>query len=444
MGETDWKVWRATPVEDRPIVRVGNTYSGLRVVGLISDRSACGGYRVSNPIFMLGMLGASVDLVATQSLVHLLNYDVIIAPRQQDPAVYEALRVCAWEGKWIIYEIDDDLDSVLPSSPAYRVYHPGADVLKWIRRFMQNSHGIVTTTPEIARWYGRYNKNTRVIENYIDFSLRNWSCDVEWTDGVCVIRPRPIPRLSGTEDKVLIMWSGGSTHLEDLMEMGEDIKRVLEKLPDVLFLFYSGKQLFEWFMRTYDPPTDKVVFIPPRGFVHYPSGLFGADIGLAPLKPCQFNLAKSSLKILEYGAAGMVTVASNVGPYARFFSRHPGTILSVGRGRGRIPSWFDAIEYLVTHREEMEKRKHACRKIAIAGYALEKNIHLWPIAWKSIIESARAGWVGPPDDNENGDGSMGDGAGSLGRSWGKFGPNDQCPCGETELKYKECCKEAWG
>ena len=40
-----------------------------------------------------------------------------------------------------------------------------------------------------------------------------------------------------------------------------------------------------------------------------------ADVAIAPLDANDFNLSKSNLKLLEYGACGYPVIASAVGPY---------------------------------------------------------------------------------------------------------------------------------
>jgi uncharacterized protein YecA (UPF0149 family) len=158
--------------------------------------------------------------------------------------------------------------------------------------------------------------------------------------------------------------------------------------------------------------------------------LFGADIGLAPVHPCEFNISKSPLKLLEGFAAGQAMIASNVAPYSKLQRKHPESVLIVGSGEGNYSTWFSALEELVTNTVRREKMQKENRELAINEYSLENNFHKWPYAWKDIIDRAQKGKLGP---NKK----------ISGRVWGQVDRNALCPCG-SGLKYKKCCRESHG
>lgn len=417
-----------------PEMVVSNRYAGLNVLGLVADTSACGYYRVINPLHLLRMHGANVNYGSHHAMDTFLKYDVIIAPRQHSSEVYEILRFVAWEGKKIIFEIDDNLDAVLPTSPAFVSYHQGSPELKMIPKMMNLCHGITTTTPEIARWYYQHNQNVAVIENYIDFGFRDWGADVTWNGGEATIKPRQLPRPPEWEGKIVIGWQGGTTHQEDIHFLVPQLKPILEKYDNVIFAMYSSHYMFEDVMNTYKLPEDKVQYIEARHFLDHPSGLVGVDIALAPITCCEFNLAKSHLKCLEAMAMGSAVIASNVGPYARFERRHPGCVLTVGSGKHSQRTWNEAITHLIENPEKLREMKIEGRKLIYDNYSLEQNIDRWPGSWKSIIEQTNEGNVGAPSILKPKD---------FYRSYKQTGRNDSCPCG-SGLKYKNCCTEAWG
>jgi glycosyltransferase involved in cell wall biosynthesis len=378
-------------------------------------------------------MGATIETSSVQNIQSFLDYDIIVAPRQYNPDVYEALRVAAWEGKLLIYEVDDDLDHVLPSSPAYKHYHKGSMELKWLPKIMQVCHGLTTTTPEIALWYSNYFSNIRIIENFIDFSLRDWNADVAWFEGSPVITPKPKKRLPELEGKRVIMWSGGSTHREDLQSIAGSIRKILEDYEDTVFVLYAGLEMVSLFAGE-GIPLDRMYHVQARHFIDHPEMLHIADIGLAPLVGCQFNVCKSNLKVLETFASGAACVASNIGPYARFNRKHPNLLLTVGKADDSFRGWYDAIAYLLDNPQECQERGDRGRRLVIEQYSLERNIHLWPLAWRSISDSVSKGITGPPENPKPAKERL---------SWGTTGPNDECPCG-SKLKYKNCCVDAWG
>lgn len=316
-----------------PETKLSNIYENLKVYGFVADNSACGYYRVINPLQMLKLHGANVTYSSICNFWDMHDADVILVPRQYGPEIYELVKDSLWEGKIPIYECDDNLEAVLPSSPAYTVYYPGSPAAKMVPKFVRNCLGMTTTTPECARWYHQYNRNTVIIENFIDFHFRNWGTEVDWVDGVPTFNPKPIPKPACWEGKTVLGWAGGSTHAADLLEIGPPVKAALQKYPELVFAFYGSVDNALNFAHQNQLPLDRVYRIPARHFLDYPEGLFGIDIGLAPIVPCEFNASKSSLRCLEYLTAEIATIATNFVPYARFANRHPGSILTVGNGK---------------------------------------------------------------------------------------------------------------
>jgi len=418
-----------------PDIVVSNRYKDLKVLGLVADTSACGYYRVINPLHSLKIHGAEVNYSSFHSFDSFMSHDIIVAPRQHSPEVYEALRQAAWEGKFIIYELDDDLHSVLPSSPAYQVYHPGSPELAMLPKIMYACHGVTTTTPEIARWYYKDNRNVAILGNYIDPGFRDWGMDVKYDlAGNPTVTLKDIQKPEEWKDKIVIMYSGGSTHGEDMQQIGHPLKKILEKYPNVQLALNLGINHVQDLIQKFNLPYDQVTYVPARHFLDHPTALHGADIGLAPLIPCQFNCAKSELKFLEMSAVGAVPVGSNVGPYARFNRKHPGYSLLVGnQGSDSFNTWEEALESLINNPEKLATMKAQARQLILDEYLLEKNIDRWPAAWMQIADNVRKGIVGRPDKIE-----------SIGhyKSYGRLGPNDPCPCGSGKKK-KKCCGGAW-
>jgi len=323
-----------------PEYKVSNRFAGLNVLGLVADNSACGYYRVINPLHYLKMNGANVHYGSHHTMENFMKYDYVVAPRQHSEDVYEILRYIMWEGICVMFEIDDDLDAVQPSSPAYYAYHPGSKELKMIHKVMSWCDGVTTTTKEMARWCFQNNRNVAVLENLIDFGFRNWRAEVIYKDGMPIIKPLPIQKPKEWEGMTVVGWSGGTTHQEDLKVLGPQVKRLLEKHPNIHYAMYASPIQAQEFIDTYKIPEGRYTLVPARHYLDHPSGLQGVDIYLAPLACNQFNLAKSHLKCLESMAVGAAIVTSNVGPYARFNTRHPGYIVNTGKGKNCIVCRF--------------------------------------------------------------------------------------------------------
>lgn len=417
-----------------PDIQVGDQYSGWKIMGLVADNSACGYYRVILPLHMLKMLGAEVNYTSFQQGDAFGKYDIIVAPRQHNPEVLEVLRHATWEGKLLVYEIDDDLHHVEPSNPAYTVYHNGTEECRLIPEFLNSAHGWTTTTPELARLYYQHNQNPVVIDNFIDYSLRDWGMDVQWEKGEAIITPKKLERPAEWEGKIVLAWSGGTTHREDLAQVGPAIRSILLSNPQVIFAFYGSWDMYNWILSTYNIPAERTSYVKARHFMDYPSGLHGFDISLAPITCNQFNLCKSYLRIQEMLAVGSACIASNVGPYARWDAKHPGSVLLVGSGPRCESSWTQAIQRLIDDEPLRLKMQETGRQLVADNYSLEKNIHRWPMAWAAIADQREQGLLGPdPMKREK----------TWYKSYGSAGRNDPCPCG-SGLKYKDCHTGAWG
>lgn len=215
-----------------PDIHVSDRYKGLKVLGLVADSSACGYYRVINPLHMLRMHGAQVTYSTFHTADAFYAHDVIVVPRQHNPDVLEILKTASFERKLLVYEIDDDLDSVDPTSPAFAVYHNGSPELRMIPEFLYTCHGMTTTTPELARWYYKNQQNVAIIENHIDYSFRNWGAEVRWDNGQPQILLQDIQKPAQREGKINILWAGGSCYddqTEVLTDQGWKLFKDLDK-----------------------------------------------------------------------------------------------------------------------------------------------------------------------------------------------------------------------
>ena len=281
-----------------PTEKISDMYKDLKVTGLVTDENACGYYRLIFPLKMLELLGADVTLTNQNDLSGVTRSDYIIFPRQYDPALYDFFRQMGWDNKCCIYECDDDLHNVEPNNPAYRIFHTGTLESKMIFKYIKYSHGLTVTTPELAKAYYPNNQNVAIVPNFIDFSFRNWHTSVEWSNSIASIKPLPIPRQYG--DDIVIAYSGGSSHTEDIQLIGSDIKGVLERYPNVKFALYTSDEIFGSFVVQFglEKFMDRLIKVESTHFLHHPEKLFGFDISLAPITDCQFNKCKSRTKVV--------------------------------------------------------------------------------------------------------------------------------------------------
>ena len=143
---------------------VSNRYAGLNVRGLLADLSACGGYRLIHPLTYLNNHGANCQWSSVCNMSDVMEADIIIAQRQYDLGVANNI---LWEakraGKLLIFECDDNLHQVLPSSPVFGIYHQGTNQLRGVQEIIAGCHGLTVSTEELAGDYSKFNPNTQVL-----------------------------------------------------------------------------------------------------------------------------------------------------------------------------------------------------------------------------------------------------------------------------------------
>jgi glycosyltransferase involved in cell wall biosynthesis len=103
---------------------------------------------------------------------------------------------------------------------------------------------------------------------------------------------------------------------------------------------------------------------------------FEFDIGVAPLNDIPFNHAKSWIKAIEYAAAGIPVVMSDVGEYRRLHDQY---------GIGRLASTKDEwINHLMELKDYTARTPEAVR---IRKQVKELDVSVMAKRWDEVISS---------------------------------------------------------
>jgi glycosyltransferase involved in cell wall biosynthesis len=110
------------------------------------------------------------------------------------------------------------------------------------------------------------------------------------------------------------------------------------------------------------------------GFVHWLRSSGTWDIGLAPLAETPFNACKSAIKVLEYAALGLASLASDVVAYQGSLADGPGGMLVPNT----TEAWYEALSRLI--RDAAWRRHLAAGGAAqlLASGTLERQADAWP------------------------------------------------------------------
>lgn len=227
-----------------------------------------------------------------------LFFDIIIVQRDALDMDFAKLLVekCKLFGIKLIFEIDDDLINIDPSSPIYDAFLPKIKTMIYLAK---NSNCITVSTNVLRDRMLEYNDNVITIPNALtDY----WNLEKK----IDTIRH---------SDSIKIGYMGTITHTEDLKMIKEVINRIQTK--------YNDKNInFEFIEGTTEELDGIDIIRVPQNQSYYPSFVswlqnnIDWDIAIAPLvKENPINLSKSEIKYLEYTALNVPGVYSSVGPY---------------------------------------------------------------------------------------------------------------------------------
>lgn len=374
----------------------------LNILGLISEDSAVGYYRIWQPLKMLEAEGlanlrltptfnwgrSKNEIVAFPNIKWFSNEsgfrpDIIVAERH-DHITYAALLGALKNYRVpVVVDTDDDVQAVRPFNPGYASYHPTSDNVAYNIKLMSIADAITTSTPHLKERHEQYHKPTYVVPNSIDVETRTF--------------PRKKKRADG---KVRIGWLGSACHWENLQIIQKPVKDIVANYPQVEF-YYTNLFGDIWSNR---PPELEDRVIPTCYFVckekhaacnkayvdfkKYPAFMnkLNLDIGLAPLQDNLFNRSKSNLRILEYWADGVAVIASPVRPYAETITDGLTGLIAKEQ-----VDWYNAIEKLILNAPLREKFQKRGFETLDRKYNAKKNAkRLWHI-YQDIIRGYERG-----------------------------------------------------
>jgi GT2 family glycosyltransferase/glycosyltransferase involved in cell wall biosynthesis len=254
--------------------------------------------------------GWSPRLLATQNDVVLVQRTALI-DRSFDPIhpisidrlgnVKRFIEACADHDLPFVFEMDDDLLSLSDLSKATDEYF---QVRKPIEQLLQHAALVIVSTEALRERISRFNSNVVVEPNTL--SARLWLAPIS-TDRESPTSPRDRSR------DVRAIYVGTRSHGADLELLHEAVRQVRNTLPGFrLFVAGVTETTSDWYETIPVPIANRAY----PNFVRWVRGVLSTmDFGVAPLVDTPTNEAKSDLKFLEYSAAKIACVASNVRPY---------------------------------------------------------------------------------------------------------------------------------
>ena len=235
--------------------------------------------------------------------------DVIIMQRYMHQQVLPDMIRAQRAGQIILQDVDDWYWGLSKKNAAYSASNPKlnpVENVEWYRKIIEQSDGIITSTPFLQDKMLEWNDNVGLQTNYVNTA-----------------QFRGVPEFVSDDPirKLVVGWMGSTAHrsgdLEILKRFANDIARFARfhhtgdiKAPHIP-RFYKEMGLNAGIVST-SP------FLPPHALQEG----FLFNVGIVPLTDIPFNHAKSYIKGLEYAAAGIPFVASWSPQYEELTEEH--------------------------------------------------------------------------------------------------------------------------
>ncbi len=330
--------------------------SRLVVGGWLADRDGVGYYRLKVPLDALERRGHAVEYDTTLRILpgRRPRSHVLVGQRVSNEATSRQWLERAGDVRRV-FEIDDDLLNVDPTSGAARAFYNDAQLRARLLENVRSADAVSVSTAYLAdvvsREYG-VTAPIHVLPNCLEAAV---------FDLPPVVQAGPMT----------IGWAGSDTHRGDFEYVRSALRRFFARNPGIGFtsmgVDYRHVVGAPWGeLRAWVPIWDD-----PAGYMRR----LDWQVGLAPLAPTQFNRAKSALKALEYAARGIVVVASDIEPY-RSFVNHGVTGLLVRRDH----EWLEHLQLLATYPTLRAEMGAAARELA-REWVIDRHIEKWEQAY---------------------------------------------------------------
>ncbi len=169
----------------------------------------------------------------------------------------------------------------------------------------------------------------------------------------------PLDHHDEGQGPVRMVFCGTASHLADLAFLSEGLAELLKAHEGLHLTTFLGGQVPEVLKRAQCTHHEPQSWDEYRGTIA--AGRF--HIGLAPLTPTAFNLARSGSRLLDHAAVGAAGLYSPVGAFAELIEDGvDGRLIE-----GGPEAWTAAISALVEDRA-------LCRRLALAGQALAARL----------------------------------------------------------------------
>lgn len=356
----------------------------MRVKVYPADQSGCGHYRMIWPAQELARQGHDVTVMdssnrnvelkidrATDRLESVLadysrQCDVMVFQRLTHPWLAQAVPMLRAQGVAVVIDMDDDLNSIHPRNPAWRMMHP-ADAARgpagprqrhswsYLAQACRDATLVTVSTPALLDIYGY--GHGRVVPNHLPDHYFD--------------RPR--------QDGTGISWPASlHSHPDDPMVTGGALARMVADGAD-----FSVTGEATGCGAAFGLPGNR----DPRGagrieLEDWPDAVQRIGVGISPLSDTKFNRSKSWLKPLEMSALGVPWVASPRAEYRRLHAMGAGVLADTPR------RWHKELSRL-TRNDDARRSLSQAGRAAVDDLRISRQAWRWAEAWADALAVQR-------------------------------------------------------
>ncbi len=277
------------------------------------------------------------DSLIVQSAINHVELEFISALRRLKPELF------------IVFSLDDLITAIPEKSSAHLNFMKNyRDAKQRLRKVLQYCDRLVVSTEPLAEFCQDMIDDIKILPNCL--SKETWS---------------QLSSLRGQGEKPRVGWAGAQQHQGDLEIILEVVKETADEI--------------DWIFMGMCPPEIEHLVKEYRGYVsfdEYPQQLasMNLDLAIAPLENCQFNDAKSNLRLLEYGALGWPVICSDVIPYQ---TQNPPVI----RVENTKNAWLNAIRDSLADVEQSYQQGDQLKQWVLDNFMLEDRLDPWLTAF---------------------------------------------------------------
>jgi len=339
-------------------------YVGRVIFFTEQSGGACARYRAQLPSMALNERGWFCRLSGQWKPKMLDEFDIFVFQRinsKEGVALVEALNDAK---KITVYDIDDDLINIPRSSPVFDLMLNKGDLIGYQLMAMARCDAINVTTERLREVYHGFNEGVKILPNLVRY--KSW-------EGLAPFR-------YGKEGDIILGWAGSNTHADALKLLETPLKEVFDRYSNT-YLVVMGDDL------PFDFPIDRYIVIPWSKYRLFQSVVLGFDIGLAPLGKTPFNLAKSNLRLLEFGSAGIPCIGTRWGEYEKLIEDGKSGLLC-----DTAQDWIIAISRMIEEENLRKSTAEALRQeIILKNFELENGIVERETYYLNLIEEHYGG-----------------------------------------------------